>query len=256
MKKKLGLVNVFLAALFVWGCLVFHGQYERARQRYAIFDAADGMSEPPAMPAPAEAPAVRAAAYAAISQRLLLSRDRNPVIEIVVPEEQETERPQLPLLRGVIDLGGGPLALLAPGDDTPPRWTGVGEKIGEYTLQAFAEDTLTLGWNGESIELPRSELAAVKFSKSERRAESRRTTGGGSANREISAPRVGRQASNLAPSNGVVEKGKYTIGRQLSSGSYAADAADGAPDGFEYKGYIRRVRVTPFGSQHWWEKKK
>lgn len=256
MKKKLGLLNVLLAALFVWGGVVFYGQYESARQRYAVFDGADGMADLPAMPAAAEAPAVRAADYAAISQRLLLSRDRNPVIEVIVPDE-EVEQPELPLLRGVIDLGDGPLALLTPDDDTPPRWTGVGEKVGEYTLEAFAEDTLTLAWNGASIELLLSDLAAVKFDERERqRSERRRTVSRPSANREMAASRSGRSAPSLAAANAVVEKGKYTIGRQVTSGVYAADPTDGAPDGFEYKGYVRRVRVTPFGSQHWWQKKE
>ncbi len=256
MKKKLGLINVLLAALFVWGCLVLRGQYERARQRYEIFDVSAGTGEPPVMPAPAEAPDVRAATYAAISQRLLLSRDRNPVIEVIVPDEPETERPQPPLLGGVVDLGDGPLALMAPDADTPPRWTGVGEKVGEYTLQAFAEDTLTLSWNGESIELPQSELAAVKFARRERETASRRTAGVGSANRKTAASRSGESASNLAASSEAIEKGKYVIGKQLSSGGYAADPNDGAQDGVEYKGYVRRVRKTPFGAQHWWEKKK
>ena len=258
MKKKLGLLNIFLAALFAWGCLVFYGQYERARQRYAVFDGADGMADLPAMPAPAQMPAVRAADYAAISQRLLLSRDRNPVIEVIVPDE-EVEQPRLPLLRGVIDLGAGPLALLAPDTETPPRWTGVGEKVGEYTLEAFAEDTLTLGWNGESIELPRSDLAAVKFGgrEEERQRSSRRRTASSSVeNREMAVSRDNKPRASLASSNGAVEKGKYTIGRQVSERGYAADPTDGAPDGFEYKGYIRRVNATPFGSQHWWEKKE
>ena len=256
MKKKLGLVNVLLVALFVWGCLVFRGQYERARQRYEIFDAAAETAEPPVMPAPAEAPAVRAVDYAPISQRLLLSRDRNPVIEVIVPDERDVERPQPPLLGGVVDLGDGPLALMAPNAKTPPRWTGVGEKVGEYTLQAFAEDTLTLDWNGESIELQRSELAAVKFDRREERAASRKTAGSGSANRQAAASRSGESASNLTASSDAVEKGKYVIGRQLGSGGYAADANDGARDGVEYKGYVRRVRATPFGAQHWWEKKE
>lgn len=259
MKKKLGLLNVLLAALFVWGGVVFYGQYESARQRYAVFDGADGMADLPAMPAAAEAPAVRAADYAAISQRLLLSRDRNPVIEVIVPDEEEVEQPRLPLLRGVIDFGDGPLALLAPDTETPPRWTGVGEKVGEYTLEEFAEDTLTLGWNSESIELPRSDLAAVKFDGREeerQRPPRRRTASSSVADREMADSRNNKPKASLASSNGAVEKGKYTIGRQVSERGYAADPTDGAPDGFEYKGYIRRVQATPFGSQHWWEKKE
>ncbi len=250
MKKKLGLINVLLAALFVWGCLVLRGQYEHAQQRYEIFGVSTGTAEPPVMPAPTEAPAVRAAAYAAISQRLLLSRDRNPVIEVIVPEEKKAERPQTPLLIGMVDLGDGPLALMAPDADTSPRWTGVGDKVGEYALQAFDDDTVTLEWNGESFELLQSELAAAQFERRERRA-----TRNGSAQRRTTASRARESAANLAGSSDVVEKGKYTIGRELTSGVYAADPRDGAKEGAEYKGYVRRVRATPFGSQHWWEKK-
>ncbi len=253
MKKKLGLLNLFLAALFVWGCLVLHGQYERARQRYEIFNVPTEMTAPPALPAPVEPPAVRPAAYAAISQRLLLSQDRNPVIEVIVSEEQ-AERPQPPLLVGVVDLGDGPLALMAPDGETPPRWTGVGETVGEYTLEAFADDTLTLGWNGESIEMLQSELAPEQSEPPRRQA-----AGNAPANRKTAArtaPRARGSTSNLAASSETVEKGKYTIGKSLGAGTYAADPNDGAKEGDEYKGYVRRVRVTPFGSQQWWEKKE
>lgn len=252
MKKKLRLLNVVLAALLVWGCLALQGQYERARQRHEIFEDLSAAAKSPALPVPAEGPATRAATYAAISQRLLLSRDRNPVIEVIVAEESEAERPQTPLLAGVVDLGDGPLALMTPDADTPPRWTGIGEKIGEYTLQAVADDTVTLEWNGENIELSQAELAEVKLQ--------RRSRGTTSANSSAGSTTIfgrGQDATaNLSVSSNVTETGKYTIGKQLNTGTFAANPNDGAKDGVEYKGYVRRVRVTPFGSQHWWQKKE
>jgi hypothetical protein len=48
--------------------------------------------------------------------------------------------------------------------------------------------------------------------------------------------------------------GKYSIGREIRPGVYAADPGDGAPDGTTHQGFVKRVRKTPFGAQAWWEK--
>ncbi len=256
MKKKLVLINIALAALFVWGSLSLFGQYEQAEERFEIFDNSSGTVEPPTMPAPGDAPMVRAATYAPISQRLLFSQDRNPVIEVIVPEEQVTQRPQVPLLAGVVDLGDGPLALMTADPDMSPRWTGVGEKVGEYTLQAVANETVTLEWNGETVELSQAELAAVKLGRAQRQASTSSPAARQAAAERARNETAARTAKNLAGSNEIAAKGKYTIGKQLSSGGYSADPNDGATDGTEHKGYVRRVRATPFGSQHWWEKKE
>ncbi len=256
MKKKLVLINIALAALFVWGSLALFGQYEQAEQRFEIFDNSSGVVEPPTMPAPGDAPMVRAATYAPISQRLLFSQERNPVIEVIVPEEQVAQRPQVPLLGGVVDLGDGPLALMTADPDMPPRWTGVGEKVGEYTLQAVANDTVTLEWNGETVELSQAALAAVKLGRAERQAPTNSPAARQAAADRARDETAARTAKNLASSNEIAAKGKYTIGKQLGSGGYSADPNDGATDGTEHKGYVRRVRATPFGSQHWWEKKE
>ena len=51
---------------------------------------------------------------------------------------------------------------------------------------------------------------------------------------------------------------KHYIGAPLSGqvGRRAADPTDGVADGTESDGFTRRVRETPFGAQHWWEKKQ
>jgi len=48
---------------------------------------------------------------------------------------------------------------------------------------------------------------------------------------------------------------KYYIGPPLSGqiGRRAANPNDGVADGTASQGWVRRVRKTPFGSQHWWE---
>lgn len=256
MKRKLALINIALVALFVWGSWALYGQYEQAEQRFEIFDSSAGTVEPPAIPAPGDAPMVRAASYAPISQRLLFSRDRNSMIEVIVPEQQVTQRPQVPLLAGVVDLGDGPLALMTADPDTAPRWTGIGEKVGEYTLEAVANEKVTLAWNGETVELSQAELAAVKLGRPERQAPNSSPDARKRAAALARERTAARTAENLASSAEIAAKGKYTVGKQLSSGGYSADPNDGAKDGTEHKGYVRRVRATPFGSQHWWDKKE
>ena len=76
--------------------------------------------------------------------------------------------------------------------------------------------------------------------------------------RPSTGERVARWSARLDSGSSKSVSTKYYIGPPLSgqAGRRSADPSDGVADGTESDGYTRRVRQTPFGAQHWWEKKQ
>ncbi len=251
MSRKLLLINVMLLGLLILGVAELVRQVQGAQQRYAILRDPMPAKEAPAYPAPASAPRVRQRDYLPVVDRLLFSQDRNPVIEVEVPPPAEVEqRPGLPLLVGLMDLGDGPIAMMAATANGTPRPVEIGEKVGDFTFLAAQGDTLTLEWKGQQFEATEAELTGANGAEPDSKPRVRARA----AERRPAAKSTTRLGSDSSKS---VSK-KYFIGQPLSgqTGRRAADPRDGVSDGTESDGYTRRVRETPFGAQHWWEKKQ
>ena len=249
MSRKLLLINVMLLGLLILGVAELVRQVRGAQQRYALLLDPMPPKEAPAYPAPASPPRVRQRDYMPVVDRLLFSQDRNPVVEVEVPAVEIEQRPALPLLVGLMDLGDGPIAMMAASAKGTPRPVTVGEKVGDFTFVAAQGETLTLEWNGQRFEATEAELNGADGAEPnpKRRVQAR-----------ASEPRpAAKSSTRLGSDRSKSVSTKYYIGPPLSgqSGRRSADPTDGVPDGAESDGYTRRVRQTPFGSQHWWEKK-
>ena len=249
MSRKLLLINVMLLGLLILGVTELVRQARGAQQRYALLDLIPP-KEAPAYPAPASPPRVRQRDYMPVVDRLLFSQDRNPVVEVEVPAVEIEQRPALPLLVGLMDLGDGPIAMMAASANGTPRPVVVGEKVGDFTFVAAQGETLTLEWKGQQFEATEAELNGADGAEPnpkprvQARASGRR--------------RAAKSSTRLDSDRPKSVSTKYYIGPALSGqdGRRSADPADGVADGTESDGYTRRVHQTPFGAQHWWEKKQ
>jgi hypothetical protein len=141
LKQRLLFLNILLLGLIV----VAGGHLRRLileteRREQLVHNTR--VEAPPAKTVPATpvVEKVQAASYFDIAQRLLFSRDRNPNVEITPPPPPPPV-PPLPFLRGVLMIGGPPVAMLREAKGGSDRGYRPGEKIGEFTVAAISNST-------------------------------------------------------------------------------------------------------------------
>ena len=250
MRRKLLFLNIVLLVMLLFGTAELVSRIYEAEERHSSVLAKTEGKDSPSLPGPEEAVRLRPANFRTIVDRLLFSPDRNPVIEVEEPEQERAERPAYPLLVGVMDFGEGPIAMMSETARGTPRPVAVGEKVGEFTFLAVVGDRITLEWSGQKFEVGEEELTGATKEPANRRV-----------NAGIQRPVVTRSSTKAASSGNLgggkpkSVSGKHYIGSLLSGqvGRRAADPNDGVADGTRSQGWVRRVRKTPFGSQHWWE---
>ena len=245
MRRRLLAVNAALLLLAGAGLWKLRIDYQRARERYRILSAAPAAHKhlPPPPPAPAPAP-VQPASYLDAAANYLFSPDRNPTVVVEPPKVKP--RPTLPLLFGVMNLGGGPIAIMAEKQNAPHKTVRVGEMIGEFKLLGVDQDAISLEWDGQPIRAHVSDVL-VRPSAAE---------GGGSSASAAAAPAPGAAGATLMNTSASGRPGEYVIGgpQQTATGTiYISPPGDTAPHGAIYQGKRKVVRQTPFGSQSWWE---
>ncbi len=250
MKRRLIVINLALAAAIAAGLWRFRVEYRRAHERYRVLQAPPAAAPPPAAPAPPPPP-VQPAAYLEAAQKYLFSPDRNP--NVVVEPPKVKPRPALPVLFGVMNLGGGPIALMATDPNAKHKSVRIGETIGEFKLAAAGGDQITLEWEGEKIHAHVSDLL-VK--------QAPQPAGGGSAapgGGTISGPAAlnppGAASNTSTVLNPGSKPGEFVVGGPIEGrpGTYYSPPGDTAPPGTVFQGRRKVVRSTPFGSQSWWE---
>jgi hypothetical protein len=256
MKRKLTLLNLALLALLAAGGLEFNRRVEQANSRYEILQRFDEPKEAPPFPSPPALGRVRQADFLPIVDRMLFYEDRNAIVEVEAPSEKVVVRPDLPVLSGVMNLGEGPIVLMA---DTPkdfPRPVAVGDKVGEYTFLGLAGDKLKLAWQGEQFEVSQDSLAGELASNAPGAARSGTASGGSAARRSAaSRKRETRAETKAQPETRKEIGGRYNIGTEIRPGVFRADPRDNTPAGTEFEGYRKVVNPTPFGNQSWWVRK-
>lgn len=195
----------------------------------------------PPEPVPAVEPPTPAD-YIEVAQRTLFSPDRDPNVIVVVeappPPPPPPPRPPLPRYHGQMALGD-PVVILSL-DGKLKRYR-AGDKIGEFTVAAWDESTLTLEWNGERIQ---SELEDLKPSPEE-------------LARAKSAPAPAPQAAAQAPNTGQMgskgrEEGKGRPGRQVGA-FRTCEPGDTSPAGTVVEGYRKVTSVGLMGPECHWE---
>ena len=249
MKRKLLALNIALGVIILLAAAELVSRIQEAGERREALLGAATAKESPEFPAREQAAKLRPADYRPIVDRLLFSPDRNPVIEVEEPVEEKSDRPAFPLLVGVMDLGDGPIAMMSETSRGNPRPVAVGEKVGEFTFLAAMEDHVTLEWSGRKFEVAHDELTGAEGNSAKPTAKTRtqRTALRRSAKTATPANLSGEKAKSVSS--------KHYVGPPLTGqiGRRAADPNDGVADGTQSEGWVRRVRKTPFGSQHWWE---
>ena len=244
MKSRLGIVELGLTALVgVCGWAVWTDA-RQAATRQRIFGTEITLQGSDRVLAEPLAKAVRPSAYSTISERNLFTTERGTRPPSTPQSARQAPAGPLPVLSGIADLGNGPAALLATQPGEKASWVAAGQRVGSYRLEAIQGELLTFSFRGQTVSVTAKELQ----DEDRRRAASPRAA----------SSRPAAQISNLrsGPSNSRPRRGRYRIGAEFRPGRFAADATDGAGDGTVYEGYVRRVRQSPFGAQHWWEKQE
>lgn len=253
MKRKLLLLNALLAGLLILGAAELYRQTLEAEARYLALEEPAGVAS---LPDPENAnarEAVRQADYLPIARRLLFSEDRNSDVIVEAPEPEVVERPPLPGLSGLVDLGGGPTALMVPGGGGEPAWFDVGDKVGDYVFAGVEGDKVKMTWREQEFLVAREDMAEAPARAGESRDESRSSRDPRTRTADSSRPAAAAGANLTARSSGDADLG---IGDEFAPGKFRALPGDDHKNGAEVKGYRKVIRQTPFGSQSWWEKKE
>lgn len=237
MNRRLLILDLALMAVVAAGLWRLRDDLRRARDRYVILQPVTAAPlKGPVMEA-GTLPAVTPSAYIDAAQNFLFSADRNP--NVIVEVHPVKPRPALPQLFGVMDLGSGPIAIMAAAANTAHKTVRVGEAIGEFKLLAAGGDRITLEWEGQKIDAQISDVLVKPAAEQ----------GGG--------PVV---STNTAPTSPVINPagrpGEYLIGAPMQGATgtvYASPPGDTAPAGTVYQNKRKVVRQTPFGNQAWWE---
>jgi hypothetical protein len=188
---------------------------------------------------------------------MLFSKDRNPIVEVVVEEAPVEQRPELPLLAGLADFGDGPRALMAAASNDTPQWIKAGDKVGAFVFEGLDGQKVKLSWKGDEFTVAQDQLVGAIV---RRETKATTKTSPRPAPNAPGAPTPAQPAGNLAANAPQAIGGEYKIGKELRPGVHAVDPNDKSPDGTTFKHsdgstYTKTVRRTPFGSQSWWEKK-
>ncbi len=237
MNRRWWLLNLALAGLCVYLGVTLEARWRQAEiRRQSVFRAASAQQAVKDVQRPAEAPP-RAASYFEVAEKMLFSKDRNPAVAVEVAAEKPM--PPLPFAFGVMNIGGGPVALLSRKGEAQ-RGYRLGEKIGEFELVAASPAGLTFAWEGKQIS---------------RRIEELRPDPKDVEASTASAPPPARSAP-AAPSttNVSATPGSPKFGRDLSADTKYCAADDDSPEGTVVDGFRKVTRRTPFSTTCTWEK--
>lgn len=109
---------------------------------------------PKAVLAPPSIPGVQAAApaeYIDVANKMLFSKDRNPVVVVEPPKPApEPVMPALPGYSGQMSIGE-PVIFLSVAKDVQHSYH-AGDQVGDFKLTSFDQDNIVLDWNGKTVE--------------------------------------------------------------------------------------------------------
>ena len=249
MSRSLVLLNLALLAVLVAGTAELYRRTKDARQRYDIFEKTGSGQGTHAFSRPDKRAAMRPSDYIAVVDRLLFSKDRNPIVTVEVPPPAVADRPDLPRFIGLMDLGDGPIALMASDAKATPKPVARGEKVGEFTFVEAQGDSITFQWQDETIEVSQAEL---------RGSSDQATTGSQNPRQSAAVRPQAASTARLDPQREGQVGGQYNIGPELAGrpGVHSSDPKDTSRHGTEHEGFVKTVKKTPFGTQSWWTKKQ
>jgi hypothetical protein len=237
-KRKLLLLNLTLLALSVAAGVHLRREWidARTREQEVLERRLRPVPAPRVAPLPAVEP-VKAATYNEIAQKMLFSKDRNPIVVVEAPPPPKPiPMPALPLFHGVVDFGDGPMAIMSEGPKGAHRDYQPGDKVGAFKLVALNNEELVLEWEGKTITKRVDEFI----------------------DRSTPAPAAAGQAAaaKAAPVAPPVTTAAAAPGGDLNGGVKACQPGDTSPAGTVSDGMRKVIKPTPFGSRCYWESEK
>lgn len=235
--KRLTLLNLALVVLIAAGGWRLYSRAQSRAQAEARFLAQQAQAAPAPIVALPELPApVRPVAYAEIAMQLPFHPERNP--EVVIEAPAPKPMPELPRFYGLMNFGAGPRVVLAVAAGQPQKSYQVGERIGDFTLQAISDDGLTFGWEGQAVTAPYAKI--------------RDTTPPPEA--AAAKPAESRPAAKPATSTTVSTQTARGPGDEIGGNLRSCQPGDNTPAGAVVGGFRKIVTKTPFGDSCRWEK--
>ena len=244
------MLNLTLAALAVVLTWQLRVRWTKAAEKDRTV-AAQAVNAPRILPPPAVEPPkpVTAGEYVEVAQKTLFARDRNPNVIIEQPPAPPPTpppppMPPLPFYHGQMSLGA-PVALLSlKGNDQ--KGYHVGDEVGPFKLVAFDRESITLDWEGKTVERKLAELRPKEPAQAEARPA-------GAAAPPPSAPAVvsltGGAASAASPSAPSTPQ----LGNDMGNGFRGCAVGDTSPAGTVVDGYKKVMSRTAVGSSCHWE---
>ncbi|HWB84994.1 MAG TPA: hypothetical protein VG675_12690 [Bryobacteraceae bacterium] len=233
MKRKLLLLNVLLAAVLVYAGWQFHNQWRAAKAREAatLSRKVKQAPAPPFTPL-AQTPPVLPASYADIAQKDLFDRSRNPTVVVEAPQPPPPKpMPALPIYRGMMNLGEGPVAIMSMTPNGVHQAVHPGESIGPFKLVDVNSQQITLDWEGKIVQKNVDDIL------------------------ESSAPAPAAESRTAPPAAAPapVAQTPKGPGVDVGKGLKACAPNDSTPAGTVSDGYRKVVSPTPFGESCRWE---
>lgn len=230
MRRKLLLLNLVLLLLTAAAGWQLRREWmaARAREEAVLKRKVQPAPAPPVSPME-PAPPVMPAGYAEIAQKMLFVRDRNPnVIVEAAPAAPPKPMPPQPLLRGVMNLGDGPIAIMAEKSGAQHREYRKGDRVGEFRVAAIGTQEVVLEWEGKMVTRTVEQMAPAE----QAQAVMERTAA-------APPPPVAKAA--LGPGN------------EIAAGTRACQPNDSNPAGAVVDGFRKVTVASPFGESCRWE---
>ena len=250
MNRKVMLLNLALLALagiLIWQ-LHLRRQVASAHERAVLLKDGHGQALL-APPAPEPVPPVAPAEYIDSVQKMLFSKDRNPnvIVDPPPPPKPAPAPPPMPALPhyfGQMHFGGPPVVVLSSATANDQKSYGVGEKIGEFTVVAFDQETITFDWDGKQVERNLADLRPKEAQLPQQAA--------------APPPQPAQSGSMVAIGAGTTaNKPPPAVGADMGGGFHACtNPDDGSPSGTVVGGYRKVINQGLMGKSCYWEQMK
>lgn len=245
MKNRLLLLNLVLVALIAgagWQ-LRQNGIESRARAQQ-MFGRAFKPYPAPVLPPFAVAPAVAAAGYLDVAEKVLFSKDRNPVV--VVEAAPVKPLPPLPFFHGLMDLGQGPTIILSAKSGAPHRGYHLGEQIGEFKIVSVDQQSIEFEWDEKPVRRKFEEM----IDRADVQTAAAQTP---SASGQVGAAPAGTTNLTAAKSTVIAAAKKNGPAAGAEGEIRPCQTDDTSAPGTVVDGYKKLVTKTPFGQVCRWE---
>lgn len=243
MTRKLLVLDVLLVAAVSAAGFQFHKAWLAAQARAAstLHQTVKPVKLAPLAPLAGE-PGVTPATYVEVAANMLFDASRNPTVIIEKPAPPPPKpMPPLPSYHGMLDLGGGPIAILSANASAPHKAIQRGEKIGEFTLIDADGDGITLEWDGKQIHKTLDQLNGSKDSPAPPPAQA------SDARTAVAATAATLDAPAPRPAATPAEMPKAGPGEMTGFGFRICNMNDGVAEGAVMDGFRKTIHTTPFG---------